>query len=158
MDVAAGQETTVGGQAHRGDSRASLTLAQEHLLLMGQVSRRARAVLAEAAGGRWPGREARALLDYLHAVVLRQASDEERLLFPAAAPEFARLTRDHARLNAVVEALAQASAEKDALSLPRLAVLTRDLLAMLERHLHAEDELMAAAMAPAAGALAHRPS
>ena len=85
----------------------------------------------------------------------QQASDEERLLFPAhaAAPEFTRIARDHARLHAVVEALAQASAEKGAPSLPRLAMLTRDLLAMLERHLHVEDELLATGTA---GALAHR--
>ena len=50
MDVVTERKTTAGGQTRRTDGRASLTPAEEHLLLMGQVTLRARAVLAEAAG------------------------------------------------------------------------------------------------------------
>lgn len=161
MGVATGREADVGGRTvgETVSGRASLTLAEEHLLLMGQVTRRAQAVLAQAAAGRWPAREARALLGYLRAEVLRQASDEEWLLFPdhAGVPEFTRLARDHARLHAAVEALAQAAPGEGQPGLARLAVLTRDLLAMLGQHLHAEEALLAAGTAPATSALSGRP-
>jgi hypothetical protein len=63
------------------------TLAEEHALLLEQVAIRAQDVLTAAAGNRWPAQELQRLLGYVRAEVLRQAEDEEMLLFtPAARP------------------------------------------------------------------------
>jgi hypothetical protein len=60
-----------------------LTLSEEHGLLLRQVAARVDDLLAVTAEDRWPTRELQALLVYMRAEVLRQAVDEERLLFPA---------------------------------------------------------------------------
>src|SRR5437773_1312623 len=81
------------------------TLAREHAGVLRQVNERAEDLLAVTAHNRWPERELRALAGYLRAEVIRQIRDEERLLFPSyAAPDLARLTRDHVRLRAFIEA------------------------------------------------------
>jgi len=81
-----------------------LTLAHEHMLLLGQVTARAEELLDVAADGRWPADELAALAGYTRVEVLRQTADEERLLFPAARSHAAgRLARDHARLRAGAE-------------------------------------------------------
>ena len=58
-----------------------LTLPDEHALLLEQVAMRAKDLLTAIADDRWPARELQALVGYLRAEVLRQASDQERL-FP----------------------------------------------------------------------------
>jgi uncharacterized protein (DUF2249 family) len=127
----------------------SLTLADEHALLLSQVMIRAENLLAVTAGDRWPGRELQALLGYLRAEVLGQDADEERLLFPAgASPAISRLARDHARLRVAVETLERAAAGESNWSPAQLAAATRDLLQRLERHFHAGQVLLAAAGAP----------
>jgi len=99
-------------------------------------------VLAAAARGRWPGAELEALVGYARAEVLRQASEDETLLFPAgASPAASRLARDHARLRACTETLARAASAEQALSLGELAAVTRDFVCQLERHLRAEEEI-----------------
>ena len=83
-----------------------LTLAEEHVLLLCQVTARAREVLTVATGGRWPVAELASLVGYIRAEVMRQVSDEECLLFPASAnPAAAGLARGHARLRAGAELL-----------------------------------------------------
>jgi hypothetical protein len=62
------------------------TLADEHMLLLGQVAVRAGELLAAAARGRWPAAELAALTGYIRAEVLRQVADEEMLLFPPPLP------------------------------------------------------------------------
>jgi uncharacterized protein (DUF2249 family) len=126
-----------------------LTLAQEHALLLEQVAGRARDVLAAIDGGRWPARELQALVGYLRAEVLRQTADQE-WLFPAHQPgeDFTRLVREHVRLRAATEVLEQAAPGEDRSSLTQLAAATRDLLAQLERHLAAEEQVLAAAGQP----------
>jgi uncharacterized protein (DUF2249 family) len=126
-----------------------LTLPDEHALLLEQVAMRARDLLTAIAGDRWPARELQALVGYLRAEVLRQAADQERL-FPARQPAegFARLTRDHVRLRAATEVLAQAASAGMG-SRAQLAATVRDLLTQLERHLAAEERLLAAAGRPA---------
>ncbi|HUY52083.1 MAG TPA: hemerythrin domain-containing protein [Streptosporangiaceae bacterium] len=139
-----------------------LTLDDEHAVLLGQVAARAEELLAAAARGRWPGTELEALLGYARAEVLHQASEEETLLFPAAASAAAtRLARDHARLRACTEFLARSASGEQALSLGGLAAATRDFVCQLERHLMAEEELLAAdralATVPATTALGSHP-
>ena len=126
-----------------------LTLPDEHALLLEQVAIRARDLLTAIAGDRWPARELQALVGYLRAEVLRQAADQERL-FPARQPAegFARLTRDHVRLRAATEVLAQAASAGTG-SRAQLAATVRDLLTQFEQHLAAEEGLLAAAGAPA---------
>jgi uncharacterized protein (DUF2249 family) len=139
------------GPARSAVSAASappLTLAGEHELLLEQVAIRARDLLTAIAEDRWPSRELQALVGYLRAEVLRQAADQERL-FPArrAAEGFARLARDHVRLRAGTEVLAQA-ASAGAGSRAQLAAVTRRLLTQLECHLAAEELLLTAAGRP----------
>jgi uncharacterized protein (DUF2249 family) len=126
-----------------------LTLPDEHVLLLWQVAARAEDLLAAAARGRWPGTELAALADCVRAGVLRQASDEETLLFHAGAPAVAaRLAREHARLRSGAELLARAADEEQSLSLSQLATATRDFVARLQRHLNAEEGLLASGHSP----------
>ncbi|MGI8449990.1 MAG: hemerythrin domain-containing protein [Streptosporangiaceae bacterium] len=121
-----------------------LTLAEEHALLLEQVAVRAEDVLTVAAGNRWPARELQRLLGYVRAEVLRQAGDEEMLLFipRGASPGLARLCRDHARLRDATEMLERIAAGEAAWSPARVATVTRDLVCQLERHLAAEERLL----------------
>ena len=79
MHGAPGEEQVHAAAAAAGGP--PLTLAGEHALLLEQVAIRADDVLAVAARNRWPARELQRLLGYLRAEVLRQAGDEEMLLF-----------------------------------------------------------------------------
>jgi uncharacterized protein (DUF2249 family) len=134
-----------------GDAPAAqaIGLADEHSELLKQVAVRAEALLAVAAAGRWPAGELEALLGYLRAEILRQVADEEMLLFPARGSHagLTRLARDHARLRSAVEALEHA-AHGTGGSPARLASATRDLLCQLERHLAAEEALLAGPRGP----------
>lgn len=123
-----------------------LTLAEEHALLLEQVAIRAEDVLTAAAGNRWPARELPRLLGYVRAEVLRQAADEEMLLFTprGTSPGQARLSRDHARLRDATEMLERAAAGEATWSPARVATVTRDLVCQLERHLAAEERLLTA--------------
>jgi uncharacterized protein (DUF2249 family) len=124
-------------------------LAGEHALLLRQVAVRAEALLAAAAAGRWPAAELAALAGYLRAEILRQAADEEILLFPArgAPPGIARLAQGHARLRAGIETLERAAGDAGA-SPTVIAIATRELLRQLERHLADEDAVLAAPGGP----------
>jgi uncharacterized protein (DUF2249 family) len=132
-----------------GPTARPLTLTEEHVLLLWQVTARAEVLLTAAADGRWPAAELAALAGYARAEVLRQASDEEALLFPAAsAREVARLARDHARLRSAADLLARAAAGEQPMSLAQVATATRDFATQLERHLRAEDSLLASQRSP----------
>jgi len=124
-----------------------LTMSQEHGPLRWQVAVRVEDLLAVIAQDRWPARELQALLAYLRAEVLRQAADEERLLFRTddAPPAFARLAGDHTRLRLVTEVLAQVAGDEGTHSFAQLARTTRDLVADLERYLSAEEAVLARA-------------
>lgn len=129
-------------------SRPPLTLAMEHFLLLWQVRARTEDLLATVADGRWPGAELTALAGYAGAEVLRQASDEETLLFSAApARQVAGLARDHARLRSVAEALERAAAGEQEMSSGQVAAVARDFTTQLERHLRAEENLLASTRA-----------
>ena len=120
-----------------------LTLADEHMLLLCQVTARAEELLTVAAGGRWPAAELASLAGYVRAEVLRHVSDEEVLLFSVSdAPTAARLARDHARLRAGAELLDRAAAGEQILSPGQLAVAIRDFIDQLEYHMSAEEKLL----------------
>jgi uncharacterized protein (DUF2249 family) len=123
------------------------TLADEHALLLAQVASRVGRVMAARE---WPAAELRALASYLRAEVLRQAEDEEWLLFPArhTAQDFAQLARDHDRLRAGTEILEQAAAGAGSRSRAQVAAVSRDLLGHLKRHLAAEEQALVTADAP----------
>jgi uncharacterized protein (DUF2249 family) len=132
-----------------GSATPPLTLAEEHALLLWQVSESADKLLTATEHGRWPGAELAALAGYAHAEVLRQMSDEEALLFPDVPFRTAAdLARDHVRLRAAAELLMRAAAREQPLSPAQLASAVRDFVALLERHLHTEDDLLAAARGP----------
>lgn len=129
--------------------RPPLTLADEHVLLLEQVTVRAAEVLAAASDGRWPAGELASLVGYTRAEVLRQVSDEEALLFPeGSAPAATRLAHDHARLRASAELLAQAATGEEILSPGQLAAATRDFVDQLEYHMSAEEKLLGYGHAP----------
>ena len=126
-------------------ARPPLTLAEEHVLLLWQVTASAEKLLTATEHGRWPGAELAALAGYAQAEVLRQVSDEEALLFPAVpAQTVAGLARDHVRLRAAAELLARAAAGEQPMSPAQLAAAVRDFVVQLERHLRNEDDLLAA--------------
>lgn len=120
------------------------TLALEHRLLMRDVIRRATPVLALLDARAEPHAELGTLIAFLRTAVLRQASDEEVLLFPhdATAPPFAELSADHVRLHTLTARLEQAYTERCAAQ--EVRGLVNELLARLQRHLHEEQQILAA--------------
>src|SRR6478672_2383322 len=97
--ITMGYQSTEGRSSTETAAARAPTLAGEHAELLRQVTRMGKDVLAVTDQDRWPERELRALAGYLRAEVIRQVRDEERLLFRSyAAPDLARLTRDHVRL------------------------------------------------------------
>jgi uncharacterized protein (DUF2249 family)/hemerythrin-like domain-containing protein len=146
----------------QGASRASLQA--EHAVLLREVRRRAESVISMADEGRWPERELRELLNYLHLEILRQVVEEEWLLFRLirhASDELARMRREHLELRLAIEELDQAAAtagDPRGLSPLQLSAITRDLLTQLEAHFAAEDELaISGRAAPATTSLGAQP-
>lgn len=132
---------------------AELTLTDDHALLLSQVMARAGDVLTALGSGRQPVAELGALAGYAQAEVLRQASDEEALVFPgAAARDASGLARDHVRLRSATDLLARAAAGEQPLSAGQVAAATRDFVAQLERHLRAEEDLLTSLGVPDAAA------
>jgi uncharacterized protein (DUF2249 family) len=124
------------------------TLAEEHVVLLGQVAVRTEELLTAVAHGRWPAAELAALAGYARAEVLRQTSDEETLLFPAApARKVAGLARDHVRLRSAADLLARAAAGEQRMSREQVAIVAQDFAAQLELHLRAEEDLLEAGRA-----------
>ena len=135
--------------AARQSARPPLTLAEEHVLLLWQVTASAEKLLGTAERGQWPGAELAALAGYARAEVVRQVSDEEALLFPAVpAQVVAGLARDHVRLRAAAELLARAAAGEQPMSLAQLAAAVRGFITQLERHLRNEEDLLASGRTP----------
>jgi hypothetical protein len=125
-------------------ARPSLTLAEEHVLVLWQVTTSAEKLLTAAEQGGWPGAELTALAGYARAEVLRQAADEEALLFPAVpAQTAAGLARDHVRLRAAAELLARAATGEQPMAPAQLAAVVRDFVTQLQRHLRNEENLLA---------------
>jgi len=121
----------------------SKTLPEEHVVLLGQVTARAAQLLNATASGRWPAAELTALTGYAQAEVLRQAADEESLLFPAVpAQEADGLARDHVRLRAAAELLERAAAGEQPMSPAQLAAAVRGFVVQFERHLRREEALL----------------
>jgi uncharacterized protein (DUF2249 family) len=128
--------------------RPPRTLAEEHVLLLRQVRVRAEELLTVVANGRWPAAELAALAGYARAEVLRQASDEEALLFAAAsAAEAHGLARDHVRLRSAADLLTRAATGQQPMSAEQAAAAVRGFVAQLERHMGAEEKLLAAGRA-----------
>lgn len=143
------EATTVSGAGAGGapTARAAATLFDEHAQLLHEVATRADALLRETDEGRLPERELRALVDYLHLEVLQQVVDEEHLVFLShrGAEGLADLRRQHLELRQAIEALAQALASGGTATPEQVAAHTRDLLAQLENHLVAEEQVLASA-------------
>jgi Hemerythrin HHE cation binding domain len=117
-------------------------LAGEHALLLRDLRRRTDPVLALIAAHIWPDAELRTLIRFVRTDVLRQASDEEVLLYPtgAAAP-FTELSAEHARLYALADCMEQAAPAT--CPLPELGRLVAELLRVFEHHLLAEQAALA---------------
>lgn len=128
-------------------------LAGEHALLLRDLRRRADPVLALLAAHVWPHAELLTLVRFVRTDVLRQASDEEVLLYPngTAAP-FIELSADHVRLYRLADRLE--AADPAVCSLAELRRLVKQLLDAIERHMLAEQ----AALAALADTRAHVPA
>jgi len=126
-----------------GDELDASTLAGEHALLLRDVRRRAAPVLALLETDSWPHAQLRMLTGFLRTAVLRQASDEEALLFPngASAP-FAELTTEHVQLHTLADQLDRADATS--CSVAELRALIDQLLRVLAHHLVQERALLQA--------------
>jgi uncharacterized protein (DUF2249 family) len=127
----------------------SSTLAEEHALLITEVTARTEALLHEADAGRWPTQQLHELVNYLQLEVLRQIVEEEWLLFRAARfePEgLARLRSEHLELRLSIDLLTHAAAGQK-MSPAQLAAVTRDLLGQVNAHVANEERLLAAAHA-----------
>jgi hypothetical protein len=132
-----------------GHRAPPLTLADEHVLLLWQVTARAAELQSAAARGQWPAAELASLAGLARAEVLRQASEEEALLFPdSSSTATARLARDHIRLRAAAELLTRAAAGEQLLSPGQLAAAARDFVDQLEYHMSAEEKLLASERTP----------
>lgn len=120
------------------------TLAGEHALLLRDVQRRAAAVVALIEAHTWPGDELGTLTAFLRAEVLRQASDEETLLYPgdSTTGPFAELSTDHALLYTLTTRLERTRIHP--CPLPELRATIDELLARLRRHLVEEQAVLAA--------------
>lgn len=130
-------------------TQSPLTLPEEHALLLWQVAMRAEGLLTAATAGRWPGDELAALAGYARAKVLRQAADEEALLFPAVPSQDATgLARDHVRLRSAAELLERAAEGEQPMSPARLTAAVRDFVDQFARHLRKEEDLLASGQLP----------
>lgn len=113
------------------------SLAAEHTALLRDVLRRTGPVSALLEAHVWPDAELRTLVRFLRTFVLRQASDEEALLYRNdAARAIGELHDGHARLRALTEQLDQAAAAP--CTQAELRNLVIELLTALRRHLLAE--------------------
>jgi len=138
------------------------TVSDEHALLMREISDRAQDVLREADEGRWPESQLRELVNYLQLEGLEHISNEEWLLFRSAyhaSDDLARLRLDHLELRLAIDVLTQAAAGRGDLSPVQLAAHVRGLLAQIEEHLVAEEQILTAsgAQVPATTTLGARP-
>jgi hypothetical protein len=107
------------------------------------VGRRAAAVTALLDAQRWPHAELATLTGFLRAALLRQASDEETLLFAqhASAAPVVDLSADHGRLYALTERLERTGTCRG--SAAELRRVLEQLMAALQRHCAREERVLA---------------
>ena len=118
-------------------------LAGERALLLRDVRRRTTPVLLLIEIRTWPAAELRTLIRFLRSVVLRQASEEDRLVCPGDSIALsAELTVDHVRLHSLTDQLGRVAANPCAL--PELTALVDELLITLERRLITEEAVLGA--------------
>jgi hypothetical protein len=136
-------------------------LAAEHAVLLSEVHLRERAVRTALGTGRWPDREIDALVAYLRYEVLDQAANEESLLFPRTSQGIAdrrvhALVEDHVHLRDVTERLAAVRTADGTGDEPAALVeLLDDLEESLDRHMRAEQTVLASATPVGVESLRH---
>jgi uncharacterized protein (DUF2249 family)/hemerythrin-like domain-containing protein len=123
-------------------------LADEHAVLLQEVRHRERAVRAALGAGGWPDREIEALVAYLRYEVLDQAANEERLLFPLTSEGLAGnrihgLVDDHVQLRDLTDRLVAAGTADAHRDPGALVDLLDDVEELLDRHMRAEQALLA---------------
>jgi hypothetical protein len=118
-------------------------LAGEHALLLRDLRRRVDPVQALIAAKVRPHAELATLIRFVRTDVLRQASDEEVLLYPSGATApFTELSAEHVRLHALADSLELA--DRAPCSLAELGRLVKQLVQVLEHHLVAEQAALTA--------------
>src|SRR5690242_3125915 len=123
-------------------SRSILTA--QHTRLLADVAVRVNDLVRVTEVGEWPALELRSLVRYLRSDVLPQAAREEHGCYVGASPaQIAQLKRDHVRLRAATEVLAQAAAGEGNRSSAQLLSAARSVFRQLQRHIGAEQELLA---------------
>lgn len=140
MTAVTGVRTWSPDTAFEPESR---TLTAEHRRLRRDLFRRADPVRALIAAHVWPDAELASLIRFVRTEVLRQASDEEVLLYPnGAAGPFSELSAEHGHLLGLTDRLERA--DPASYSLSELGRLVDDLLVVFEHHLHAEEAALSA--------------
>jgi uncharacterized protein (DUF2249 family) len=141
-------ETAVTINATRAPKTAHLE--NEDVELLWQAIARAEALLEEVPASQSPTRQFRALLGYLHDVVLARVSEEEREILPAlrdagftARSDADRLERDHLLMRDDVDSLAAAAAPHGSQGGDQLAAIIRRLIVRLDMHLRVEAAALA---------------
>lgn len=137
--------TTAPPPPAEGDGTApAAPLAEEHAVLLRDVTRRAAPVISLLDARVWPHAELGALTAFLRTTVLRQVADEEARLYPrdTSAPPFAELSAEHVRLHAITGQLERLHVRP--CRPHELRVIVEQLLTTLERHLRAEQAVFAA--------------
>lgn len=126
-----------------GPDAGRSTLLGEHAILLRDLHRRVQPMVSLMHRHVWPDAELRTLARFLRTVVLRQASDEEVLLFPSGADApLMELTATHARLHLLTDRLDQADASSCPLA--QLESLVDELVTVFEAHLRDEQAILAA--------------
>ena len=105
--------------------------------------------------GRWPAAELTVLAGYARAQVLRQASDEESLLFPAVPAVVAGLARDHVGCGLLPSCWPRPRPGNSPCPSTRSPLLSATSSTQLERHLRNEEDLLGVGPR-AAGRAGHR--
>jgi uncharacterized protein (DUF2249 family)/hemerythrin-like domain-containing protein len=123
-------------------------LADEHAVLLQEVRHRERAVRAALGAGGWPDHEIEALVGYLRYEVLDQAANEERLLFPLTSEGLSgdrihELVDDHVQLRDLTDRLVAARTADADRDPGALVDLLDDVEELLDRHMRAEQALLA---------------
>jgi uncharacterized protein (DUF2249 family) len=138
----------------------TLTLRDEHALLLGEVTTRVQGLVREAEGGRWPQQQLQGLLDYLHLEVLRHVIDVEWLVFRTlqhAPEEVHRLGQDRVDLRSAIDELTD-TATSSRPSEEQASRAARHVLAGLQHHISVEESLLDAhPEAPSTASLGRRP-
>lgn len=135
------QHTQTMGTDLAAAAATGTTLADEHALLLHEVTVRGSAVTSQVDNDQWPVPALYRLLDYLYVEVLQQVADEEWRLFRTWGHDPAQLTAlraDHLLVRGGIETLTDAAVQPEPPPAGQLSDLVAGLISTLGQHFAAE--------------------